>query len=124
MPEIRPSSDIRNKYNEISDFCHENSEPVYITRNRKGDLAVMSIATYEKLVGKFELYQLLDEGIKAKEENKVRPFHEAIEDIGRSECVSFHHNKTRRRRLTTDDGEIGTIYCEKLSLHSDKESFH
>ncbi len=71
MPEIRPSSDLRNKYNEISEFCHKYSEPVYITKNGRGDLAVMSIDTYEKLVGKFELYKLLDEGLEAVKSRKV-----------------------------------------------------
>ncbi|MGG1657977.1 type II toxin-antitoxin system Phd/YefM family antitoxin [Brevibacillus sp. NRS-1366] len=81
MPTIRPSSDLRNNYNEISDFCHKFSEPVYITKNGKGDLAVMSIETYERLVGKFELYKLLDEGMDAVKENKVRPFREVINGI-------------------------------------------
>ena len=81
MPEIRPSSDLRNKYNEISDFCHNYSEPVYITKNGQGDLAVMSIETYERLVGKFELYKLLDEGMEALKENKVKPFRDALADI-------------------------------------------
>ncbi|RJQ31623.1 MAG: antitoxin PHD, partial [Peptococcaceae bacterium] len=26
MPNIRPSSDLRNRYNEISEFCHKYSE--------------------------------------------------------------------------------------------------
>ena len=81
MPTIRPSSDLRNKYNEISDFCREHNEPVYITKNGKGDLAVMSIETYEMLVGKYELYKLLDKGLEDKKNNNVRPFKEAIEDI-------------------------------------------
>ncbi|MBU3218348.1 type II toxin-antitoxin system prevent-host-death family antitoxin [Clostridium estertheticum] len=81
MPAIRPSSDLRNKYVEISQFCHEYNEPVYITKNGKGDLAVMSIDTYEKLVGKFELYKLIDEGVEAMQKKKVRPFKEALADI-------------------------------------------
>ena len=81
MPEIRPSSDLRNKYNEISDFCHKHSEPVYITKNGKGDLAVMSIETYEKLVGKFELYDLLDQGIEAAKEDKLKPFRDVVTNI-------------------------------------------
>lgn len=32
MPSIRPSSDLRNKYKEISDFCHKHKETVYITK--------------------------------------------------------------------------------------------
>lgn len=81
MPTIRPSADLRNNYAEISEFCHKYNEPVYITKNGQGDLAVMSIETYEKLVGKFELYKLLDEGIIASEKQKVRPFKDALADI-------------------------------------------
>ena len=81
MPEIRPSSDLRNKYNEISEFCHKYSEPVYITKNGRGDLAVMSIDTYEKLIGKFELYKLLDEGLEAVKDRKVVPAESVFEGI-------------------------------------------
>ena len=63
MPAIRPSSDLRNKYSEISDFCHEYAEPVFITKNGTGDLAVMSIETYERLVGKLRLHSLIEEGL-------------------------------------------------------------
>ena len=43
MPIIRPSSDLRNNYNEISTICHQTNSTVYITKNGAGDLAVMSI---------------------------------------------------------------------------------
>ena len=81
MPKIRPSSDLRNKYNEISEFCHKYSEPVYITKNGQGDLAVMSIETYERLVGKFELYKLLDEGMEAMKDNRVLPAEDVFKKI-------------------------------------------
>ncbi len=81
MPNIRPSSDLRNRYNEISEFCHKYSEPVYITKNGQGDLAVMSIETYEKIVGKFELYKLLDEGMEALKNRRVVPAGSLFEKI-------------------------------------------
>lgn len=81
MPSIRPSSDLRNKYNEISEFCHKYSEPVYITKNGQGDLAVMSIETFERLVGKFELYKLLDEGMNDLKYNRVIPAEEVFRRI-------------------------------------------
>ncbi len=81
MPTIRPSSDLRNNYNEISEFCHKYGEPVYITKNGQGDLAVMSIETYEKLIGKFELYKLLDEGLDSMRSKNVRSFRAALTDI-------------------------------------------
>ena len=55
MPNIRSSADLRNSYNEISTFCHEYAEPVFITKNGKGDLAVMSIEAYEQLAGRCEM---------------------------------------------------------------------
>ncbi len=78
MPYIRPSSDLRNSYNEISDFCHKYTEPVFITKNGQGDLAVMSIETFEKITGKFELYSLLEEGLKDKLEKRTKNSTEVI----------------------------------------------
>lgn len=78
---IRPSSDLRNKYNEISEICHDYLEPVYITKNGKGDLAVMSIEAYEHLAGKFELRSLLLEGIKDAEAGRTTEFREAFKQL-------------------------------------------
>jgi len=61
MPIIRPISDLRNKFNQISELCHDEGEPVFITKNGQGDLVVMSMATYEKLEALIELYQKLGE---------------------------------------------------------------
>ena len=66
MPTIRPSAYLRNNYNEISDFCRSKMEPVFITKNGHGDLAVMSIEAYEKFCGRYELYHLLDEAMDAE----------------------------------------------------------
>ena len=83
MPSIRPSADLRNRYNEISKFCHERSEPVYITKNGKGDLAVMSIDAYEWLAGKerFELYRLLDEGMDDIKAGNTYPAEEVFAEL-------------------------------------------
>ena len=71
MPTIRPSADLRNNYNEISELCHRYTEPVFITKNGRGDLVVMSIETYELLAGKLDLYRLLDEGLKADKAGNI-----------------------------------------------------
>ena len=81
MPNIRSSTDLRNNYNEISKFCHEHREPVFITKNGQGDLAVMSMEEYELLSGRFELYRLLEEGRKDVEAGRTRPFDEAMKDL-------------------------------------------
>lgn len=56
MPMIRPISDLRNSANEISDFCHQTREPVYITRNGSGDMVVLSVEEYERQLGLIDLY--------------------------------------------------------------------
>ena len=81
MPNIRPSSDLRNKYNEISAFCHQYGEPVYITKNGTGDLAVMSIEAYERLADRFELYALLEEGMADIRAGRVVDADEALDSI-------------------------------------------
>lgn len=83
MPNIRSSADLRDSYNDISEFCHSYSEPVFITKNGKSDLAVMSIETYEKLVSRFELYGLIQEGLTDVLNENTRPFSETISDLRR-----------------------------------------
>ena len=81
MPTIKSSADLRNNYNEISTFCHNYPEPVFITKNGKGDLAVMSIEAYEELTSRFELYSQIKEGIDDIATGNIRPFSEAMADI-------------------------------------------
>lgn len=81
MPNIRPSSELRNNYNEISAFCHQYGEPVYITKNGTGDLAVMSIEAYERLAGRFELYTLLEKGLEDTKNGQSKPAHQFFEEI-------------------------------------------
>jgi len=45
---IKPSTSLRNEYNEISKLCKTKNEPVYLTKNGEGDLVVLSIDAYEK----------------------------------------------------------------------------
>ncbi len=47
MERIRPISDLRNRFAEVSRDVHESNEPVFLTRNGVGDMVVMSMETYE-----------------------------------------------------------------------------
>ena len=81
MPTIRSSADLRNGYNDISTFCHTSNETVFITKNGKGDLAVLSIEAYEQLLGRFELYGFIQKGLDDIQSGNTRPFSDAIADI-------------------------------------------
>lgn len=60
MPQIRPITDLRNT-NEISDLCHKQNEPIFITKNGYGDLVAMSIETYDRQLALVDVYKKLAE---------------------------------------------------------------
>lgn len=49
MQSVRPVSDLRNKFVEISEDVHEGGRPVIPTRNGRGDMVVMSMESFEEL---------------------------------------------------------------------------
>ncbi|MGM9561568.1 MAG: type II toxin-antitoxin system prevent-host-death family antitoxin [Phascolarctobacterium sp.] len=49
MIQIKPVSDLRNKYTEIEKLVNEGN-PVYLTKNGYGTMVVMSIEAYSNLV--------------------------------------------------------------------------
>jgi prevent-host-death family protein len=59
MPNIKPISELRNNANEISEYCHNFQEPVFITKNGTGDLVVLSIEEYEKQQALISIYEKL-----------------------------------------------------------------
>ena len=76
MPVIRNSVDLLNKFDEIREFCKKNKEPIFLTNNGQGELAVMSIDVYEELVGKIALYHALQMGLDQIDNGEI------IEEIG------------------------------------------
>ena len=81
MPMIRASADLRNRYVEISEFCHTHNQPVFITRNGSGDLAVMSIELYDQLTNRQELYAAVDKGIDDELAGRTVPKDEALQRV-------------------------------------------
>ncbi len=59
MPIIKSISSLRNRTRDIASLCHEQDEPVYLTKNGEGDLVVMSIEHYERLKARVELFEKL-----------------------------------------------------------------
>ena len=70
MINIRPVSDLRNKFAEIEQLVREKGEPVYLTKNGYGSMVVMSIEQYSKLTDSIELK--LDEADRAAAMSDVR----------------------------------------------------
>jgi len=82
MPQIRPVSDLRNKFVDISRIVHETSEPVFLTKNGYGDMVVMSFQAYEKLQFDSEIYFKLKEAeLQAKQTNQRFSHKEVFDSI-------------------------------------------
>ncbi len=78
MPIIRPISDLRNRATEISDICHNEDQPIFITKNGKSDMVVMSQAHFDRLQSLFELYQKLGEAELLDASENVGISHEKV----------------------------------------------
>ena len=70
MINIRPVSDLRNKFPEIEKIVMETGEPVYLTKNGYGSMVVMSIERYSALTDEVELK--LDEADRMAYSTDVR----------------------------------------------------
>ena len=75
MIQIRPVSDLRNKFPDIEKAVG-GGEPVYLTKNGYGTMVVLSLEAYSKLTDGVET--ALDEADKYAEENHERLTHEEV----------------------------------------------
>ena len=64
MKMIRPVSDLRNNFADISKTVHETAQPVFLTKNGYGDMVVLSMEAYESLQLESEIYFKLQEAEK------------------------------------------------------------
>ena len=75
MIDIRPVSDLRNKYTEIEAAVNEG-RPIYLTKNGYGAMVVMSIEQYSNLVDNVELK--LDEADFEAKSTTTRLTHQEV----------------------------------------------
>ena len=75
MIQIRPVSDLRNKFPDVEKAV-ACGEPVYLTKNGYGAMVVLSLEAYSRLTDGIEA--ALDMADKAAEEDDRRYTHEEI----------------------------------------------
>ena len=59
MPKIIPIKELKDTA-KISEMCHENDGPIYVTKNGYGDMVLMSIESYEEIHRKEQIYKDLE----------------------------------------------------------------
>lgn len=75
MLQIRPVSDLRNKFSDIEKIVNEG-EPVYLTKNGYGSMVVLSLEMYSRLTDGVE--KALDEANRAAERDGRRLTHDEV----------------------------------------------
>lgn len=75
MIQIRPVSDLRNKFPEIEMFVNAE-QPVYLTKNGYGTMVVLSLEKYASLVDNVEMK--LDEADEIAETTEERWGHNDV----------------------------------------------
>jgi len=78
---IRPVSDLRNNFADISKTVHETKQPVFLTKNGFGDMVILSMEAYENLQLESEIYFKLAESERAEETAKRFSTEEVLNEV-------------------------------------------
>ena len=73
MINIRPVSDLRNKYPEIEELVLKEDEVVYLTKNGYGSMVVMSLEKYSKLISDAEYNEYIENALDEAEKELDNP---------------------------------------------------
>lgn len=94
MINIRPVSDLRNKYPEIEELVLKEDEAVYLTKNGYGSMVVMSLEKYSKLMNNKEYEDYI--------ENELDEADREAEDPN---TKYYSHDEFKKMARRTLDGE-------------------
>ncbi len=78
---IRPSSDLRNHYNDISKKCKEEKEAVIITVNGRGDTVTLSFDEYKRMKSRIELLEMLADSEDDVKSGKTAPIEDTFSSL-------------------------------------------
>jgi prevent-host-death family protein len=82
MPNIRPITDLRNHFSEISKQIHASPEPIILTKNGYGDMVVMSLEAFEAMALRARVDAALKVAeIEARETDVRYDFHEVMRNL-------------------------------------------
>jgi len=73
MINIRPVSDLRNKYTEIEDLVLNKDEAIYLTKNGYGTMVVMSIERYSQLLDEIEYNKYIENALDEADKEADNP---------------------------------------------------
>jgi len=82
LPQIRPLSDLRTHMGEITALVDKEQKPVVLTKHGRGKYVLLAADAYDELTGRRqELYRFAEEGRRAVEEGRTRPFADFMQEL-------------------------------------------
>jgi len=103
MINIRPVSDLRNKYPEIEELILKEDEAVYLTKNGYGSMVVLSLEKYEKMLEKVNEERYLES--KFGTDDIYKALEEAEEESKNPNTKCYTHNEIKKIAREVIDGE-------------------
>lgn len=91
MINIRPVSDLRNKYPEIEELVLKEDEAVYLTKNGYGSMVVMSLEKYSKMIEELEIDRAMEE--KFGNVNFEKALEEAEKEVNDPNTKYYSHEE-------------------------------
>ncbi len=80
-PDIRPSSDLRNHYAEISRVCREERRPTILTVNGRGDTVLLGLEEYDRMVAELDLLNALAESERDVAEGRIGSGDDVVDSL-------------------------------------------
>lgn len=103
MINIRPVSDLRNKYPEIEKLVLKEDEAVYLTKNGYGSMVVMSIEKYSNIMKKLDIEEALESKFGVVDIEKE--LEEAEMELDNPNTKYYTHEEMKQMARRTIDGE-------------------
>lgn len=80
MPQIIPIKSLKNT-SEISKLCQKTDEPIFITKNGFGDMVIMSMEVYERIMNKINMYRDIELSEQQIKEGKTKDARISLESM-------------------------------------------
>lgn len=94
MINIRPVSDLRNKYPEIEDLVLKEDEAVYLTKNGYGSMVVLSLEKYAEMLSALDEEKALEARFGVVDIDKA--LEEAEEEANNPNTKFYSHEEMKQ----------------------------
>ena len=103
MIQIRPVSDLRNKYPEIEELVLREEEAVYLTKNGYGSMVVMSLEKYSDLLKRIDQEKALETKFGVLDIDQA--LEEAEKEANNTDMKLYSHEEMKQMARRIIDGK-------------------